>query len=110
VKLLLDENLSRKIVPALQDAFPGTTQVALVGLEHSNDRAVWNFAKAEEFTIVTKDDDFLALLSLLGYPPKVVLLALGNCTSQQIIDTLTGSRAEIERMLVKDDVGLVEVY
>ena len=75
MKLLLDEHLSRRIVPALQDAFPGTTQVALVGLEHSSDRAVWDFAKAEEFTIVTKDDDFLGLLSLLGYPPKVVLLA-----------------------------------
>lgn len=110
MKLLLDEHLSRRIVPALQDAFPGTTQVALVGLEHSSDRAVWDFAKAEEFTIVTKDDDFLGLLSLLGYPPKVVLLALGNCTNQQIIDILTRSRAEIESMLAKDDVGLVEVY
>jgi hypothetical protein len=31
VKLLLDENISRRIVPALQAEFPGTTQAALVG-------------------------------------------------------------------------------
>lgn len=84
MKLLLDENLSRNIVPALQEAFLGTTQVALVGLERASDRAVWEFAKAGEFTIVTKDDDFLGLLSLLGYPPKIVLLTLGNCTNRQI--------------------------
>jgi hypothetical protein len=33
VKLLLDENLSRRIVPFLQSDFPGTTQVALEGME-----------------------------------------------------------------------------
>jgi hypothetical protein len=29
VKLLLDENLSRRIVPALQVQFPGSSQVAI---------------------------------------------------------------------------------
>jgi hypothetical protein len=33
MKLLLDENLSRRIVPFLQSDFPGTTQVALEGIE-----------------------------------------------------------------------------
>jgi predicted nuclease of predicted toxin-antitoxin system len=110
VKLILDENLSRRIVPALQEAFPGTTQVALAGLERASDREVWEFAKAGGFAIVTKDDDFLGLLSLLGYPPKVVLLTLGNCTNQQVIDGLVNSRAEIEAALGGSDVGLVEVY
>jgi hypothetical protein len=59
VKLLLDENLSRRIVSALRAAFPETTQVALAALETASDRAVWEFAKAGEFTIVTKDEDFI---------------------------------------------------
>jgi len=46
VKLLLDENISRRIVPTLQDAYPGTTQAVLVGLEKADDRALWAFAKA----------------------------------------------------------------
>ena len=37
MKLLLDENLSRRIVPFLQSAFPGSTQVALLGLETASD-------------------------------------------------------------------------
>lgn len=83
MKLLLDENLSRRIVPALQTAYPGSTQVALVGLEHANDREIWVFAKDRGFTIVTKDDDFLGLLALMGHPPKVALLSLGNSTNAQ---------------------------
>ncbi len=71
MKLLLDENLSRRIVPLLQDRYPGTTQVILIGLEHTDDRAVWAYAKSNDYVIVTKGDDFNALLSLRGYPPKV---------------------------------------
>ncbi len=33
MKLLPDENQSRRIVPSLQAAFPGSTQIALLGLE-----------------------------------------------------------------------------
>ena len=107
MKPLLDENRSRRIVPTLQEAYPGSTQVILEGLERAGDRAIWDFAKSGGFTIVTKDDDFLGLLSLLGYPPKIVFLALGNTTNEQIVDALVRSRREIEDVLANDDIGLV---
>ena len=37
MKLLLDENLSRRLVPFLQHAYPGTSQVVLLGLESASD-------------------------------------------------------------------------
>jgi len=40
MKLLLDENLSRRIVPFIQNSFPGSMQVALIGLERFNDRVI----------------------------------------------------------------------
>ena len=110
MKLLLDENLSRRIVPALQAAFPGTTQVALAGLAEADDRAIWEYAKAHGCTLVTKDDDFSGLLSILGYPPKVVRLAMANCANQRAIDALVKSREEIEAALSNPEIGLVEVY
>ncbi len=33
MKLLLDENLSRKLVPFLQTDYPGSSQIALLGME-----------------------------------------------------------------------------
>ncbi|UUZ63787.1 DUF5615 family PIN-like protein [Polaromonas sp. P1-6] len=41
MKLLLDDNLSRRLVPLLQHDYPGSTQVALIGLESAMDRIVW---------------------------------------------------------------------
>ena len=37
MKLLLDENLSHRLVPRLQTAYPGSSQVTLVGLGSADD-------------------------------------------------------------------------
>jgi predicted nuclease of predicted toxin-antitoxin system len=58
VKLLLDENLSRRLIDRLADLFPGTTHVALAGLLHAPDTSIWEHAKAVDFTLVTADADF----------------------------------------------------
>ena len=44
MKLLLDENLSRRIVPFIQNSYPDPTQVALIGLEHVDDRVIRQYA------------------------------------------------------------------
>ena len=58
VKLLLDENLSDRIISRVADLFPGSTHIKAVGLRESGDFAVWEWAKQHEFTIVSKDKDF----------------------------------------------------
>ena len=57
MKLLLDENLSRRLVSFLQQDYPGSTQVALIGLERADDKDIWEFAKKNGFVIVTRDAD-----------------------------------------------------
>lgn len=109
MKLLLDENLSRRIVPILQDAYPGTTQAVLAGLEKADDRKLWEFAKAGSYVIVTKDDDFIEMQSVFGHPPKIILLGLGNCSNQQVAEVLLRLQANIEAALAKSDTGFVEV-
>jgi predicted nuclease of predicted toxin-antitoxin system len=61
MKLLLDENLSRRLVPQLLDVFPETIHVADVDMLRTPDPDIWQYAKENDFTIITKDDDFLAL-------------------------------------------------
>lgn len=58
MKLLFDENLSRKLVGRLDDLFAGSSHAATEGLLRSPDTAVWEYAKAHAFTIVTADADF----------------------------------------------------
>lgn len=74
MKLLLDENLSRRLVPRIADLFPGSIHVCSAGLLQAPDRSVWEFAKANRFSVVTADADFYELATTLGPPPKVVWL------------------------------------
>ena len=70
MKLLLDENLSRRIIPTLQVAFPESSQVALLDLNSSTDLEIWKYAKKENYAIVTQDADFHEL-SLLSEGPHL---------------------------------------
>ena len=74
MKLLLDENLSRRLVRRIEDLFHGSVHVASTGLLQAPDLAVWEFAKSNNFSIVTADADFYELATTLGPPPKVIWL------------------------------------
>jgi predicted nuclease of predicted toxin-antitoxin system len=92
VKLLLDENLSHRLVPRLAEAFPGTAHVDQVGLHGQPDAAVWEYAGQHEFVLVSKDDDFRQLSFLRGHPPKVIWLLVGNAGTVAVADLLLRSR------------------
>ena len=74
MKLLFDENLSRRLVSKLEDLFPGSAHVSSEGLLESPDAHVWEHAKTRGFVIVTADADFHELAMTFGPPPKVVWL------------------------------------
>ena len=77
MKLLLDENLSRRLIPFLQHDYPGSSQAVLLGLEAASDSVVWHTAKDHGFVIVTRDADFEELSLVWGQPPKVIWLKNG---------------------------------
>jgi predicted nuclease of predicted toxin-antitoxin system len=78
MKLLFDQNLSFKLSQTMGALFPDSTQVRLVGLGEAPDRAIWDYAKRNGFTLVTLDSDFAEMAALFGPPPKVIWLRCGN--------------------------------
>lgn len=96
MKLLLDENLSRRLIPFLQTAYPGSTQVVLDGLERASDREIWQYAKDHDFVIVTKDADYYDLSLLLGAPPFVIWLQTGNSDKAAVLTCSIESQAAIQ--------------
>ena len=84
MKLLFDQNLSHRLVPALADAFPDSNHVRNVELGRADDDAVWQYATAQGFAIVSKDSDFHQLSFVRGHPPKVVWIRRGNCSTDEI--------------------------
>ncbi|CAG0968841.1 hypothetical protein PHYC_01130 [Phycisphaerales bacterium] len=84
MKLLLDENLSPRLVTLLADVFPGSTHVRDCGLKSASDPAVWEYARTNGFAIISKDADFRQRSILYGAPPKVLGLLVGNCSTAHV--------------------------
>lgn len=84
MKLLLDQNVSPRLAQRLADIFPNSAHVETLGLGTASDNAIWEFARSNEFTIVSKDGDFSRHSLLHGWPPKFLWLMLGNCTTSDI--------------------------
>ncbi|MCC6134881.1 MAG: DUF5615 family PIN-like protein [Candidatus Contendobacter sp.] len=110
MKLLLDENLSRRIVSLIASHYPGSSQVALLGLERASDTAIWAYARQHDFIIVTKDSDFVDLSTLYGQPPKVIVLRTGNQTWQITAQTLIDRRELLESALIVANVAYFDLY
>jgi predicted nuclease of predicted toxin-antitoxin system len=109
VKLLLDENLSRRLVPALQARFPGTSQVALLGLERASDAQLCDYAALHGFVICSKDDDFQRLVAARGYKPKLVQLALGNVGNDAVLAALMASADRLDVFFTDPATGVAVV-
>jgi predicted nuclease of predicted toxin-antitoxin system len=84
MRLLFDENLSPRLVGLLASAYPGSQHVDSIGLRGQPDRAIRDYAREHSLIIVSKDNDFRQLSFLLGPPPKVIWLAVGNAGTQAI--------------------------
>jgi len=97
VRLLLDQNLSRKLVGRLGELYPDSAHVTEVGLETATDREIWNYAAANDYVIVSKDDDFRQLAFMHGAPPKTIRLRSGNVSAAAVLQILVGDREAIER-------------
>ena len=95
MKLLFDQNLSPRLVQSLADLYPHSEHVQTAGLATASDDAVWTHAKTGGFVILTKDEDFNDMAVIRGYPPKVLWLQLGNCTTGQVQEALRAHHAAI---------------
>jgi predicted nuclease of predicted toxin-antitoxin system len=102
VKLLLDENLSSRLIESLADLYPKSAHVHACKLGSSEDNAIWEYAKAHGFAIVSKDSDFAERSVLYGSPPKIVWIRAGNCSTSAIEELLRSAQAAI-RSFIEDD-------
>lgn len=91
MKLLFDQNLSHKLVHRVADKFPDSVHVRDVGLKAAGDPLVWEYAKNNNLMIVSKDSDFHQRSFLYGFPPKVIWLRLGNCSTGDVERVLRGN-------------------
>jgi predicted nuclease of predicted toxin-antitoxin system len=107
MKLLVDQNISFRVIKLLEKDFPESLHVTSAGLKNSMDIDIWNYAKKYGYIILTHDNDFDDILVKFGFPPKIIRLNAGNISTQKLVNLLQNSIKEIEEFKLSDDTGLM---
>ena len=107
MKLLFDLYISPRLVLALSDIYPGSMHVKDVELDMADDWIVWEFAKKDNYIIVTKDTDFSEFSLIAGTPPKVIWIRRGNCSTRAIEMILRNNYEEIKQLAQDSELGVL---
>jgi predicted nuclease of predicted toxin-antitoxin system len=95
VRLLFDENLPPGLKMHLADLFPGSVHVWDIDLGHSSDSSIWEYARAFNFAIMTKDGDFADRVRQDGPPPTVIHIRAGNCSTSKLVELIRCNATQI---------------
>ena len=84
MKFLIDNQLPFGLVAHLQARGLDSVHVANCGLASSADQMIWDYAKANNLTVITKDEDFVYLSGQDEASVAIVWVRLGNCRNNAI--------------------------
>ncbi|HUR82033.1 MAG TPA: DUF5615 family PIN-like protein [Thermoanaerobaculia bacterium] len=110
MKLLFDHHLSPSLVDRLADLFPSSEHVWNVQLHNMPDEVVWQYARDQDFTIVSKDADFSEISMQLGYPPKLIWLKIDNWSTDQVEQLIRSRYSRIVELPGATDRGILALF
>ncbi|HEY8927747.1 MAG TPA: DUF5615 family PIN-like protein [Mucilaginibacter sp.] len=109
MRLIIDENISwrlKKMIPAWE-ILPSNE---IKREQRQTDLMIWRFAKENNFTILTFDEDFSELQNIYSYPPKIIWLRTGNISTSDIAVLLIKLEKDILSFLDDNELGIYEIY
>ena len=104
MKLLFDQNLPPRLPHSLSVEFPDSAHVRDEGLARASDEEIWRYAAENEFTVVSKDTDFMQMSFVFGAPPKVICIRRGNCSTVEIEAILRENVETIGEFIASTDL------
>jgi len=75
----------------------------------ASDQKIWEYARVNEYIIITKDHDFIRLSEMHGSPPQVVVIKRQNMPWQFYGQLLREKLPDIRHALLTENVALVEI-
>ncbi|PAM93389.1 hypothetical protein B4N84_17750 [Flavobacterium sp. IR1] len=111
MRLLLDANISWRTIKLIEKDFPNSLHANNIPINQpAKDIEIWEFARMNDFTILTHDDDFEKLLLLKGAPPKVIILKTFNKNTIQIVEILISKKEIIQSFISTNELMILEIY
>lgn len=109
MKFLFDQNISHRILSILPEQFSGSTSVKKEGLINAYDKQSWDYARLQNYIIVTQDSDFNDLSTLFDFPPKIIWIRTGNLKTKAILDILIDNYSELQKFESDSELGCFEI-
>ncbi len=109
MNLLFDQNISHRLIRLISDIFPEAKQVRELGIENYSDKKIWEFAKENNYIIVTFDSDFYNFSMVWGHPPKIVLLRTFNQTTYNIENLIRNYQKAINDFHLDYELACLEI-
>ena len=108
---LLAANLSYRLVRQLAELPVQVRHVSKSGLPNpADDRDIWDWAKKHHHLVITNDDDFYRFAGVLGFPPKIVMLRIGNQSTRSLAALLKNHLSTIQQLVDSPTDGVLELY
>ena len=108
MKLLFDQNISFRLIKRISNLYPDAKQVRKLGLENMTDNEIFEFAKKNDYSIVTFDSDFCDLNILKGFPPKIIWIRTGNTTTKNL-EIIMKNKYELIKLFMQENFGCLEI-
>ena len=108
--LLFDQNISPRLVERLADAYSDSVHVSSVGMGNALDIEIWQYAYDNDYIIVTKDADFSELGLIKGFPPKIVWIRRGNCSTRDIESILRENYSAVTALSDDPETGILTLF
>ncbi len=108
--LLFDQNISPRLVDRLADIYPDSVHVFNLGLGDAMDIEIWQYAHDNDYMIVTKDADFSEFGIIKGFPPKIIWIRRGNCSTQEIETILRENYSAISELSEDSETGILTLF
>ncbi len=85
-----------------------TKTLGSLGMRDASDREIFNAAKRDRASIITKDGDFVELVQRLGAPPRIIWVTCGNSTNEHLKQVFETTFAQAQTLLLSG-ASVVEI-
>lgn len=103
-KYLIDVNLPSRFSVWASDEYEHVVHIN----DELKDSEIWEYAKENSLTIVTKDTDFSDMIMLNNPPPRVIHIKIGNMKIREFHQLITRVWGDVCAM--SEDYKLIRVY
>jgi predicted nuclease of predicted toxin-antitoxin system len=111
MKVLIDQNISHRIITVISFLFDELAHVKTLGWLDWDDHGIFMAARRLQYdAVMTLDEDFNKLLLQHGTPPKIIWLKTGNCSTKRLAEVIISNKDIIERFLLDEGFDCLELY